>query len=162
MRFPNSVESTIQLVGSLVFATLVGIGIAILIVWVWFNDARVDAYAVLLIASISAGLFAHLVSFTALAARHRIPSIYAVLMPAVLWVSLATYLTWDTCRSSYITLDNWMWVLRSGDQRTYELNWIIRGWLAIGLAGFVGLMVCRNILKRAVARQRLAQLAAES
>ena len=161
MRLSNSVVSTFQLLGSLIIATLVGVGIAILSVWVWFNDGRLDAYAVLLIASISFGLFAHLVTFTALVSRHHIPSMYAVTVPALLWVSLATFLTWDTCKSSYITWDNWMWVLESGDQRIYELNWIIRGWLAIGFAGLLGLVISRNILERAMVKQRAARLETE-
>jgi hypothetical protein len=148
-RLPNAVVSAVSLVATMVISVVLGAAVAVGIVVTWFNNTRGDGYAVFLITSISTGIFVSLVTFTALVSSHHVPAGATVALSASAWIVAAAYLTWDTCRSSYIYWDNWRWIMRSADVRAYDLNWIITGWLAIGVAGSLGLFVSRTLLRRA-------------
>src|SRR5690349_7080387 len=61
------------------------------------------------------------------------------------WLSLAVYQTVLTCNASFINRNNWRWILTSGDGRSYELLWIIRGWIAVTLSAIAGLSMARIV-----------------
>ena len=148
-KVPYWAVTGLSAVGALVIGILLGIGIAILVVMLWFENTRGDGYAAFMIASIAAGLLVSMVAFAATVTRHHSPSAYPLLAVLIPWLLFAAYVTWGTCKSSFITWDNWRWILRSADQRIYQLDWIIRGWVAILVAALMGLLLSRAILNRA-------------
>jgi hypothetical protein len=75
-----------------------------------------------------------------------------VALPAILWLAAAIRGAWTTCKGAYITLDNWLWILQSSDQRNYELGWIIRGWFVITVSLLAALFVSQLMLKRTITR----------
>src|ERR1700686_5470914 len=97
----------------------------------WFRNTRSDGAAAFMIAAIASGLFTSVVAFVVIVCRHHAHSPKTLVVPAGLWLFAATLLTWTTCKDSYITAQNALWILKSGDQRRNELNWLITGWLAI-------------------------------
>lgn len=145
-KFPCWLVTGLSAVAALVIGILLGIGIAIMVVMLWFENTRGDGYAAFMIASIAAGMFVSMVAFAAMVTRHHPPSAYPLLAVMIPWLLFALYVTWGTCKSSFITWDNWRWILRSADQRIYELDWIIRGWLSILVSALMGLLVSRAIL----------------
>ena len=146
-RLPDSEATTLAIAGAIGSSILVGAGIGYLVVVLWFRNTRADGVAAFLIAAIAAGLFTSIVVFVAIVCRHHAPSPKTVLVPAGLWLIAAIQLTWTTCRGSFITAQNAFWILKSGDQRSYELNWLITGWLAILMSLVAALSVSRFILR---------------
>jgi len=149
-RLPNSIATVLALAGAMISSVLIGSGVGVLVVVIWFGRTRGDGAAVLVITAIAAGLFASVVMFTFLALMHHAPARYEVALPAILWLAAAIRGTWTTCKGAYITLDNWLWILKSGDQRNYELGWIIRGWFLITVSLLAALFVSQLMLKRAI------------
>jgi hypothetical protein len=149
-RLPNALATGISLLAAMLASIGAGLLVAFGVVVTWFNNTRGDGYAVLVITTISMGIFVSLVTFTFLVSFHHVPSGTTVPFAASAWIVWAAYLTWANCRESYITWDNWLWIIRTqSDFRAYYLNWMIRGWLAIGVGGVLGLFVSRVLLKRA-------------
>jgi hypothetical protein len=128
---------------SIVVAAIVAIGV----VWIWFANTRGDALAAFEISFLAAGAFSAPVAFS-LFGRHRRWGMYLIALTVLPWIVLAVYATVGVCREFFITWDNWRWILKSGDQRLYELDWIIRGWQAIGIATLAGLLASRAMLKK--------------
>jgi hypothetical protein len=64
------------------------------------------------------------------------------------WIALALVDTWATAKEAFIDWSNWRWILSNAgtDLRGYELNWIIRGWIAVFSAALIGLVVVRTIV----------------
>jgi hypothetical protein len=119
------------MVGAIPSSILVGAGIGYLVTVLWLSNTRSDGAAAFLIAAIASGLFSSVVVFVAIVCRHHVPSPKTVVVPAGLWLIAAIQLTWAICKGSFITAQNALWILKSGDQRSHELNWLITGWLAI-------------------------------
>jgi len=126
---------------------LVGAGIGYLVVVLWFSKTRSDGAAAFLIAAMVSGLFTSVVVFVAIVSRHHAPSTKTVVVPAGLWLIAGIQLTWNICKGSFITAQNALWILKSGDQRSYELNWLIAGWLAIFVSLAAALSASRLILR---------------
>jgi hypothetical protein len=146
-RLPDSVVTILALVVAVGSSILVGAGIGYLVVVLWFSNTRSDGAAAFLIAAIASGLFTSVVVFVAIVSRHHAPSPKTVVIPAGLWLVAVIQLTWTICKGSFITAQNALWILKSGDQRSYELNWLIRGWLAIFVSLAAALSASRFILK---------------
>ena len=146
-RLPDSVATTLAMVGAIGSSILVGAGIGFRVTVSWFSNTRSDGAAAFLISAIAAGLFTSVVVFVAIVCRHHAPSPKTVLVPVGLWLIAAIQLTLTTCRGSFITAQNALWILKSGDQRSYELNWLITGWLAILISLVAALTASRFILR---------------
>jgi hypothetical protein len=154
-RLPNSIATVLALAGAIISSVLIGSGVGVPVVVIWFGRTRGDGAAALVIAAIAAGLFASVVMFTFLVSMHHAPARYEVALPAMLWLAAAIRGTWTTCKGPHITLDNWLWILRSSDQRNYELGWIIRGWFVTTVSLVAALIVSQLMLKRGAARAPL-------
>ena len=114
----------------------------------WQSDlSRDEGVAAFLIGFIAFGMFVNLVAFAAVTTRHHVPSRYTALFTCAPWLGLALALTWQTCTASFITWWNWRWILASGDQRIYDLQWIIPGWTAISLALVAGFLINWKIVE---------------
>jgi ABC-type enterobactin transport system permease subunit len=146
-RLPDSIVTALAMVGAIGSSTVVGAGTGYLVTVVWFSNTRSDGAAAFVIAAIASGLFASVVVFVAIVCRHHAPSPKAVVVPVGLWLIAATLLTWTICKDSYITAQNALWILKSGDQRSYELHWLIAGWLAILVSLVAALSASRLILR---------------
>ena len=149
-RLPKSIATVLALAGAMISSVLIGAGLGVLVVVIWFGRTRGDGAAALVITAIAAGLFASVVMFSFLVSMHHAPARYEVALPAILWLAAAIRGTWTTCKGAYITLDNWLWILQSSDQRNYELGWIIRGWFVITVSLLAALFVSQLMLKRAI------------
>jgi hypothetical protein len=147
IRFADSVVTTLAMVGAIGSSTLVGAGIGYLVTLLWFSNTRANGAAAFLISAIAAGLFTSVVVFVAIVCRHHNPSGRTVLVPAVLWLIVAIQLTLTICKGSFITPKNALWILKSGDQRSFELNWLITGWLVILMSLAAALSASRLILR---------------
>jgi hypothetical protein len=145
-HLPIAVATTLALVGAIVSSVVVGAGIGFLVTVLWFGNTRSDGAAAFLIAAVAGGLFVSVVVFLAIVCRHHTPSPKEVLLPAALWLIAAIQLTWSTCKGAFITPQNALWILKSGDQRSYELGWLITGWTAILVSLVVALAASRMIL----------------
>lgn len=146
-RLPDSAATTGAMVSAIASSIFVGAGIGFLVTVSWFRNTRADGAAAFFIAAVAAGLFTSVVVFVAIVSRHHAPAPKIVLVPAGLWLIVAIKLTLATCRGAFITVQNALWILKSGDQRSYELNWLITGWLAILISLVVALSVSRFILR---------------
>jgi len=154
-RLPDSVVTMLTLVVAIGSSILVGAGIGYLVVVLWFSNTRSDGAAAFLIAAIASGLFTSVVLFVTIVSRHHAPSPKTVVLPAGLWLIVVIQLTWTVCKGSFIAAHNVLWILKSGDQRIYELNWLITGWLAIFVSLAAALFASRLILR--VRRSHLPQ-----
>ena len=143
----DSVAAASAILGAVALSALVGTGIGVLVTILGFRDTRSAGLATFLIATIATGLFASVVAFVLMVRRHHIPSPFTALLPALLWLIVATRLTWMTCKESFITTQNALWILQSGDQRNYELGWLIRGWTAIVASLIAAFLASRWILR---------------
>ena len=149
-RLANALVGAASLVAAMAVSVVAGAVVAFVVVSTWVRTSPADGFAVFVIISISTGIFVSLVTFTALVSKHHVPAEMTVAFSASAWIVAAVYWTWDTCRSSYITWDNWRWIMRyHADYRAYHLNLIFRAWLAIGVAGSLGLLLSRTLLRRA-------------
>lgn len=160
-RLPDSVATTLAMVWAIGSSILIGAGIGFLVTVLWFSNTRADGAAAFLIAAIAAGLFTSVVVFVAIVHRHHAPSPKVVVVPAGLWLLVAIQLTLTTCKGSFITAQNALWILKSRDQRSYELNWLITGWLAILISLLAALSASRLILREdspQTASHKFAQL----
>jgi hypothetical protein len=146
-RLPDSVATTLAAVAAIGSSILVGAAIGFLVSAFWFSNTRSDGVAAFLVASIAGGLFTSVLAFVSMVCRHHVPAQRTVLLPAVLWLIVAIQLTWTTCKGSFITANNVLWILKSGDQRNYELGWLIRGWAVIVASLVAALSASRMILK---------------
>lgn len=146
-RLRDSVAAASAIVGATALSALVGSSFGVLVTVLWFGNTRSDGFAAFLVATIAAGLFASVVSYVLIVSRHHIPSPYTVPLPALLWLIVAARLTWMTCKESFITTQNVVWILKSGDQRNYELGWLIRGWIAIVVSLIAAMLASRWILR---------------
>lgn len=146
-RLRDALVAASTMVGAMGLSVVVGTGAGFLVTVLWFRNTRSDGLAAFLIAAIAAGLFASVVAYVLMVCRHHIPSPYTVLLPALLWLILAIRLTWTTCKDSFITVDNALWILRSGDQRNFELSWLIRGWVVIAASLVAAIVASRWILR---------------
>jgi hypothetical protein len=63
---------------------------------------------VLLITTVSTGIYISLVTFAWLASFYHVLSGTSVPFAPLAWVVWAAYLRWMNCRDSYITWDNWL------------------------------------------------------
>jgi hypothetical protein len=124
-RLTDSVATTLAIIGAIGASILVGAGIGFLVTVLWFSNTRSDGVAAFLIAAVAAGLFTCVVVSVAIVCRHHAPSPKTVLVPAGLWLVAAIQLTLTICKDSFITAQNALWILKSGDPRSYELNWLI-------------------------------------
>jgi hypothetical protein len=147
-RLPDPLAVTFASVSAACLSAVAGIGVGVLVTLVWFNDTRGDAAAAFFIGTIAAGLFASVIAYVPIVCHHHIPLSRTVLVPSVFWLLTAVMLTWLTCKGSYIAADNALWILRSGDGRSYELGWIIRGWAVIITSLIAAFFVGREMLKR--------------
>jgi len=146
-RLPDSIVSTVAMVGAIGSSILVGGGMGYLVTVLWFSNTRSDGAAAFLIVAIASGLFTSVVVFVNIVCRHHAPSPKTVVVPAGLWLIAAIQLTRTICKGSFITAPNALWILKSGDQRSYELNWLITGWLAILVSLLAALFASRFILR---------------
>lgn len=157
-RLPNRTATALAIVGSLIFSVIVGLSAGFVVVLLWFRDTRGDGFAAFEIATISAGLLVSTVLFVWLLIHHHRPSRFLLAVPAFPWLTVAIYLTWVTCAGSFITWSNWVWILKSGDDRNYELGWIIRGWISI-LLSLVAAVAIGRVILRARERTRINNVA---
>jgi high-affinity Fe2+/Pb2+ permease len=145
-RLPNALVSGVSLVGAMAMSVGVGCSVAIGVVITWwvgvigFNNDWGDANGWFLIIWISTGIFVSLVTFTALASSHHVPAWKTVPFSASAWFLAAVYLTWHN------------WCIHA-DSRVIWLNFVIRMWLAICIAGALGLLVSRTLLKKAAQKR---------
>ena len=140
------VATLLAFVGSFGVSVPAGAAIGFLVTVLWFNNTRADGVAVFFIAAIAGGVFVSVVVFASIVSRHHVPSRAVVLLPAGLWLIVAIQSTWRTCKGAFITWQNFVWILQSGDQRNYELRWLFRGWLAIALSLGAALFAARLIV----------------
>jgi len=119
------------------------------VVAIWFADTRGDGLAALGVSFLSIGLFTTIVVNTYMLRWKKLAAI-----PAALWILAAIWATSTVCRGSYINWQNWRWILQSGDERSYELQWVVRGWTAIAIAAGFGLLAAVSIVKRGKRRDR--------
>ena len=132
---------------SIIAALITAVGV----VWIWFANTRADGLAAFEVSFLAAGAFSSPIACSLLA-RRRLPGMYLIGFAVLPWLALAAYATVQVCKESFITWNNWRWILKSGDQRLYELDWIMRGWQAIGVATLLGLVVSRMIVSRPTLR----------
>lgn len=156
---PNGSATVLAMVAALLCSLLVAGACGMLVVWLWFADARSYGLAAFIVGFFAAGIFANPVVFAAIVTRHHVPSPVTFLIPVVPWFILGVLQTWSTCKEFFITWDNWRWIIKSSDSRVEWLNWIFTGWLAMGLSALAGLLVSRGLINRVKSRPTAAAVA---
>ena len=138
-----------RFLAALIVSGIVAIVIGMVVVITLFSNTRGNGFAAFEIAFLAGGLFADIVLLFWFL-KLRKPTLAVLAGASAPWLMWAALVTWKTCKGAYITLDNWRWILMSGsgDTRLYELMWIIRGWVAIILAGFSAWFATWFIAKR--------------
>jgi len=119
------------MLGAMAYSVAAGAVAGFVVTVVWFRNTRSDGAIAFVISAIAAGLFVSVVAYVAMVCRHHIPSPYTTGIPALLWLLAAMQLTWMKCKDSFITADHVLWIWRSGDERMFELGWLMRAWIAI-------------------------------
>jgi hypothetical protein len=147
-RLSDSLAAASAMIGAMASSAAVGVGGGFLVTVVWFGNTRSDGLRAFLITAIAAGLFASVVAYVLMVCRHHIPSPYTVLTPALPWLIAAIYVTWTTCEGSFITAHNVLWILKSGDDRNFELGWVINGWVVVITSLVAAIITSRWLLTR--------------
>jgi hypothetical protein len=100
-RLRGSVAAASAIIAAVALSAFVGTGIGVLVTVLWFRDTQSAGLAAFLIATIATGLFASVVAFVLMVRRHHIASPCTALIPALLWLIVATRLTWMTCKGFF-------------------------------------------------------------
>ena len=142
----SSFIAGLVLVGSGSASLIIAMCLAIAVVVVLFSNTRADGLAAGLVVFLSLGVLTNPIIFGSIMARRGThwPWTSLAIVP---WLSLAVLQTRLVCKGSFINWSNWRWILASGDQRSYELTWIILGWIATILSATVGLVIARFIAR---------------